>query len=66
MESNNSASREEGDFEAVTLYNGPPVKTMREKNIVNDGALDGNGEASVPYAALAAAKLPVYTSSGVA
>ena len=46
-------------------YNGPPVKTTLEKNIVNYGALNGSG-AYVRYAALVTAKLAAYTSSGVA
>ena len=46
-------------------YNGPLVKTTFEKNIVNYGALNSSG-AYVRYAALVAAKLAAYTSSGVA
>lgn len=46
-------------------YNGPPVKTTLEKNIVNYGALNGSG-AYVRYAALVTAKLAAYTFSGVA
>ena len=46
-------------------YNGPLVKTTFEKNIVNYGALNNSG-AYVRYAALVAAKLAAYTSSGVA